>query len=54
VREAFHLPDPELLRGRHVLIVDDVVTTGATLESCIHALATVPDIRVSVFTAACA
>lgn len=54
VKEAFHLPDPEQLRGRHVLIVDDVVTTGATLEGCVKALSLVPDIRVSVYTAACA
>lgn len=54
VKEAFHLPDPGALRGRHVLIVDDVVTTGATLEGCVKALATASDIRISVFTAACA
>lgn len=54
VKEAFHLPDPASLTGRHILIVDDVVTTGATLESCANALADVPDIRISVFTVACA
>lgn len=54
VKEAFHLPDPEKLRDRHVLIVDDVVTTGATLEGCVKALDDVPGIRVSVYTAACA
>ncbi len=54
VKEAFQLPDPEKLRGRHVLIVDDVVTTGATLEGCVLALGAVPGIRVSVYTAACA
>jgi ComF family protein len=54
VKEAFQLPDPERLRGKHVLIVDDVVTTGSTLEGCAKALATVPDIRISVYTAACA
>lgn len=54
VKEAFHLQDPELLRAKHVLIVDDVVTTGATLEGCVKALETVPEIRISVYTAACA
>ncbi|HRH39290.1 MAG TPA: phosphoribosyltransferase family protein [Flavobacteriales bacterium] len=54
VKEAFHLPDPEALRGRHVLIVDDVVTTGATIEGCVRALDQVPDLKVSLFTAACA
>jgi predicted amidophosphoribosyltransferase len=54
VKEAFHLPDPTRLSGQHVLIVDDVVTTGATLEGCIRALSTVPGSRISVYTAACA
>jgi competence protein ComFC len=54
VKEAFHLPEPEKLRGKHVLIVDDVVTTGATLEGCVKALEQVPGIRISLFTAACA
>lgn len=54
VREAFRLDDPERLRGRHVLLVDDVITTGATLEGCIKALSAVPDLRISVCTVACA
>ncbi len=54
VKEAFHLPDPEALRGMHLLIIDDVVTTGATVEGCIKALEQVPDVRISLFTAACA
>lgn len=54
VKEAFHLPDPEALRDRHVLLVDDVVTTGATIEGCVKALSGVPGIRISLFTAACA
>ncbi len=49
--------DPEresLVAGRHALIVDDVVTTGATLLSCAQALATVPGITLSAFTLASA
>ena len=30
----FLLVQPELIKNKHVLLVDDVVTTGATLESC--------------------
>ncbi|MFT3884593.1 MAG: phosphoribosyltransferase family protein [Flavobacteriales bacterium] len=51
---AFDLADQEPLRDAHVLLVDDVITTGATLEACIQALQRVPGTRVSVLTCACA
>jgi ComF family protein len=34
VREVFNLVKPDDIKNRHVLMVDDVVTTGATLEAC--------------------
>ena len=42
------------LENRSVLLVDDVVTTGATLEACVRALQQVPGVSVSVFTLAAA
>ena len=34
VRGAFFVPRPEAVRGRHVLLIDDIYTTGATARAC--------------------
>lgn len=38
VAGAFEVTDPARLAGRRVLVVDDVMTTGATLDECLAAL----------------
>jgi ComF family protein len=49
---AFRLHDPAFFTGKHVLIVDDVLTTGATIGEFISAFQDIEDVRMSVFTMA--
>lgn len=50
VEHAFELRNPGLLRGKHVLIVDDVMTTGSTILACAKELIKDGDVTISVFT----
>ncbi|MDH8701202.1 ComF family protein [Dysgonomonadaceae bacterium PH5-43] len=53
-RNIFAIKDLAKLKGKHILIIDDVLTTGATLESCISVLQTCEGVTVSVLTVAVA
>lgn len=50
----FELRDPEVFSGKHILLIDDVVTTGATLEACASAILAATNAKVSVATLATA
>ena len=54
VKEVFQLANPDALTNKHVLICDDVLTTGATLEAAIQKLQATPSVKVSVVTLATA
>ncbi len=54
VQEVFMVKNPHRITGKHLLIVDDVLTTGATLESCGWVLLEVPGVKLSMATLAIA
>lgn len=48
VKASFEIAEAEPARGKHLLLVDDVITTGSTLEACGRVLATIPGVQLSV------
>ena len=50
----FTVANPKALVGKHVLLVDGVITTGSTIERCYQELTSVEGVKVSVASIACA
>lgn len=52
VEHIFSLTTTEQLHGKHVLIVDDIITTGSTIRACAHCIAQAGNVRISVMSLA--
>ncbi|WBL22110.1 ComF family protein [Zunongwangia sp. HRR-M8] len=52
MEESFQLKEPSVISGKHILLVDDILTTGATLEACINCLRYSEKIKISIATMA--
>lgn len=52
VEDIFEVTQPDEFEGKHVLLIDDVVTTGSTLESCAYQILQIENVKVSIATLA--
>lgn len=52
MKEVFGVINPEKLENKHILLVDDIVTTGSTLEACGAELLKIPGLKLSIATIA--
>jgi ComF family protein len=54
LERAFSWKSPSDLEGKHILIIDDIMTTGATFEACCYPLKNINGVKISICTLAIA
>jgi len=54
VSQKFELTDPKMFEGKRILIIDDVFTTGATIEACCQVFKEINGISIGIATLAVA